>query len=92
LRQDDRHLQQQPGPVAMGSCFRRNDGSHRRPKHPGREFGAAEIEAFALGRLARGGLEHQVEDALAALLHGFFAGTAANSSFDHLVGAGEERG
>jgi hypothetical protein len=76
----------------MGSCFRRNDGSHRRPKHPGREFGAAEVEALALGRLSRGGLEHQIEDALAALLHGFFAGTAANSSFDHLVGAGEERG
>ena len=25
LRQDDRHLQQQPGPVAMGPCFRRDD-------------------------------------------------------------------
>src|ERR1700733_12359338 len=46
---------------------------HRRAEYPGSEFGAAEIEALALGRLARGGLEHQVENALAALLHRFLA-------------------
>src|ERR1700677_3868129 len=34
--------------------------SHRRAKHPGRELGAAEIKTFALGRLAGGGLQHQV--------------------------------
>src|ERR1700732_5071457 len=33
---------------------------HRRAKHPWREFGAAEIKALALGRLTRGGLEHQI--------------------------------
>src|SRR5579871_845174 len=47
--------------------------SHRRAEHPGRKFGAAEIEAFALGRLAGSGLEHQLEDPFAALLHRFLA-------------------
>ncbi len=28
----------------MGSCFRRNDSSHRRPQHPGREFSAGWVE------------------------------------------------
>src|ERR1700709_325948 len=46
---------------------------HRRPKHPGREFGAAEVETFGVCRLAGGGLEHEVEDALAALLHALLA-------------------
>ena len=46
---------------------------HRRAQHPRREFGAAEIKTLALGRLARRGLQHQFEDALAALLHGFLA-------------------
>src|SRR5450631_3367373 len=47
--------------------------SHRRAEYPWREFGAAEIKALALGRLARGGLEDQVENALAARLHRFLA-------------------
>src|SRR5258705_13844603 len=60
-------------PVAMGPCVRRDDRSHRRAKHPGREFGAAEIKALALGRLSRSRLQHQLENALAALLHRFLA-------------------
>src|SRR5689334_19458034 len=47
--------------------------SHRRPEYPRRKLGAAEIEALALGRLAGGGFQHQVEDALAAVLHAFLA-------------------
>src|ERR1700749_3149761 len=46
---------------------------HRRSEHPRRELGAAEIKALALGRLARGGLEDEVEDALAAFLHALLA-------------------
>src|ERR1700728_3501783 len=46
---------------------------HRSPKYPGREFGAAEIEAFALGRLTGSGFQHQVENPLAALLHALLA-------------------
>src|ERR1700737_683701 len=48
-------------------------GLHRRPKHPWREFGAAEIKTLALGRLSRSGLQHQIENALAALLHRLLA-------------------
>src|SRR5438105_1889871 len=47
--------------------------SHRSPKHPGRKLGAAEIETLALGRLAGCRFQHQLENALAALLHGFLA-------------------
>src|ERR1700692_4147523 len=47
--------------------------SHRRPKHPRREFRAAEVETLAFGWLSGGGLEHEIKDALAALLHGFLA-------------------
>src|SRR6202035_4428980 len=43
------------------------------PEHPGREFGAAKVKTLALGRLAGGGLEHQVENPLAALLHGLLS-------------------
>src|SRR5882672_11722602 len=46
---------------------------HRGPKHPRRKLGAAEIKTLALGRLARCGLQHQLKDALAALLHGLLA-------------------
>src|ERR1700694_4756788 len=46
---------------------------HRRSKHPWREFGGAEVEAVALGRLSRRRLQHQVENTLAALLHRFLA-------------------
>src|SRR5579863_1577616 len=46
---------------------------HRRAQYPRREFGAAEVEAFALGRLPRSGLEHEIENALTALLHGLLA-------------------
>src|SRR5258705_13875720 len=53
----------------MGPCVRRGDDLHRRAKHPGRELGTAEIKTLALGRLARGGLQHQLENALAALLY-----------------------
>src|SRR5664279_1978037 len=42
---------------------------HRCPKHPGREFGAAEVKTLALGGLAGSGLEHEIEDALATGLH-----------------------
>src|ERR1700738_2274459 len=44
--------------------------SHRGAEHPRRKFRAAEIKTFALGRLARGHLQHQIEDALAAFLYG----------------------
>src|SRR5580698_3793742 len=47
--------------------------SHRRAEYPGRELRAAEVKTFTFGRLARGGLQHEIEDALAALLHGFLA-------------------
>src|SRR4030088_2513796 len=47
--------------------------SHRRAKHPWREFGASEIKTLAFGRLSRSRLQHQVENALAALLHRFLA-------------------
>src|SRR5690348_10624982 len=43
--------------------------SHRGAQHPWCELGAAEVEALALRRLAGGGLQDQIEDALAALLH-----------------------
>jgi len=43
---------------------------HRGPQHPGREFGAAKVKALALGGLAGGGFEHEIEDALAAFLAG----------------------
>src|SRR3954469_23894260 len=46
---------------------------HRRAKHPGCELGAAEIEAFAFGRLAGRGLQDEIEDALTALLDAFLA-------------------
>src|SRR3981081_3742487 len=51
-------------------CFRRDDiDLHGSPEPPWREFGTAEVKALALGRLSRGGLQHQVENALPALLH-----------------------
>src|ERR1700733_731022 len=46
---------------------------HRRAEYPGRKFGAAKIEALALGRLARSRLEHQVENPLTALLYRLLA-------------------
>src|SRR5947208_2413750 len=46
---------------------------HRRSEDPRGEFGTPAIKAFALGRLARGGLEHQIENALAARLYGLLA-------------------
>jgi hypothetical protein len=48
-------------------------GLHRRAEHPGSEFGAAKVKTLALGWLTGGGLEHQVENPLAALLHRLFA-------------------
>src|ERR1700735_5182638 len=47
--------------------------SHRRAQHPWRKLSPAEVKALALGRLAGGGFQHEVENALAALLHGFLA-------------------
>src|ERR1700733_6626439 len=60
-------------PKPLSQQINAANGLHRSPKHPGREFGAAEIEAFALGRLAGGGFQHQVENPLAALLHRLLA-------------------
>src|SRR6186713_2536881 len=47
--------------------------SHRRAEHPGRELGTAEIKTLALGRLARGRLQDQLEDALATVLDALLA-------------------
>ena len=41
---------------------------HRRPQHPRRELGRAEIERLAFGPLARGDAQHQLKRAFAALL------------------------
>src|SRR3954465_14044540 len=58
----------------MDPCFRRDDiDLHGSPEHPWREFGTAEVKALALGRLSRGGLQHEIENALAALLHRLLA-------------------
>src|SRR5581483_3681076 len=64
--------------VAIGARRRRvriliDATSHRGAEHPGRELRAAEVKTLALGRLARRGLEHEIEDALAALLHALLA-------------------
>src|SRR3981081_769844 len=57
------------GPSTYGSrpSPGRRGELHRRAKHPWRKLGAAEIKTLALGRRAGGGLQHQIEDALAAL-------------------------
>src|SRR6185437_11145701 len=60
-------------PVKGEWCRFSAASSHRCAEHPGREFSAAKIKTLALGRLSRGGPEHQLENALAALLHGLFA-------------------
>jgi len=44
-----------------------------RAEHPGRKLGAAKVKALALGRLARGRLQDEIEDALAALLDALLA-------------------
>jgi hypothetical protein len=46
---------------------------HGGAEHPGRELGGAEVELLALGLLARGSAQDQVEDPLAALLHRLLA-------------------
>ena len=59
------HEDEQPHPSRRGQKAAPQDEGllHRR----------AEIKALALGRLSGGGLQHQVENALAALLHRFLA-------------------
>jgi hypothetical protein len=65
------------GAIALTLESRRSVGqsssAHRSPKHPRRELRTAEIKRLALGRLARGHLQHQIEDARSALLHGLVA-------------------
>src|SRR5271154_6423762 len=58
-------------PKPLSQQINAANGLHRRAEHPGREFGAAKVKTLALGGLAGGGLEHQVENPLAALLHRF---------------------
>src|SRR5215472_10826023 len=43
---------------------------HHRAELPGREFVLAEAELLALALLARSGVEHELEDALAHVLDG----------------------
>src|SRR4051794_5871165 len=59
--------------AVQGYRRRATRGLHRRAQHPGRELGAAEIKTLALGRLARRGLEDEIENALAALLDALLA-------------------
>src|SRR5689334_10741213 len=47
--------------------------SHRRADDPWREFGGPEVELLALGPLAGGDAQHQLENPLPGLLHGFVA-------------------
>src|SRR4051794_39899162 len=59
--------------VVSGYRRRATTRLHRRAQHPWRELGAAEIKTLALGRLARRGLEDELENALAALLDALLA-------------------
>src|SRR3954465_12859089 len=70
----------------MDPCFRRDDiDLHGSPEHPWREFGTAEVKALALGRLSRGGLQHQIENALTALLHRLLAVKNGAAIYVHVV-------
>jgi hypothetical protein len=55
--------------TALDTC----QASHRRAQHPWRELRGAEVELLALRSLARRHAQHQLEDALAALLHALIA-------------------
>src|SRR5690349_6432049 len=69
------------------SCVRgpqRNE-LHRRAEHPRRELRRAEVELLALGALAGRHAQHQLENALAALLHGFLAVEDAAAVHVHVV-------
>src|SRR3954447_4293079 len=72
IRDSSVRLRDRPGFRCAPSGLRLRE-LHRRPKHPRRELSAAEIKTLALGRLAGCRFQHQFENALAALLHGFLA-------------------
>src|SRR4029079_10129888 len=67
--------------------------SHRRADLPGLELVVADAKLLALGLLARGGTQDQVEDPLAALLNGLLTIDHAAAIDVHVVGhAAPERG